>query len=177
MEKTVYHSSQPGLSLIIFALCSTKPQTSPGIGLSPVYSTLSHGSKQIFYDLSISTHLFQLWLWFCQRKKTHDNNNFSSWHSDCCIALHWLISYLSALLPCSNLISFWALPGISDRIICFCCLFTSFFHTSMMHTRDFWALTPTLVTTLNNNYQQWKWKLFLIVLYYHHWRPTSEFGK
>lgn len=40
MKEAVYHSSQSGLSFIIFALCSRKCQTSHGMSLISVSSTL-----------------------------------------------------------------------------------------------------------------------------------------
>lgn len=152
MEETVYHSSQSALSSLIFGLHSAKPQTSPRIGPIWVSSTL-------ISVMAASRRSFRIWAFhlICfscgcgsARGKTHDNNNFSSWHSDCCISLRWLISYLSPLPPCSNLISFWALPVISDLVICCYCLPASFFHTST-GTWDSWAWNPMLAAALNDS--------------------------
>lgn len=114
------------------------------------YLVMAAGRRS--FMISVSPHLFQLWLWFCQRKKKHENN-FSSWQSDCSISLLWLISSLLPLPPHSNLTSSWVLPVISDLIICFCCLSTSIFHTSAPETLE--PEPPYFTAALSNNYQQW----------------------
>ena len=164
MEETVCHSPQCAVCFIIFALCSRRLQTSLGIGPISVFSTLISvmaASKRSFMMWAFYLICFSCGSGSASGKKKHDNNNFSSWHSDCCITLPWLISYLLSLPPCSNLIPSWALPVTDDLIIYFRCLSTSFFHTSTIHTRDFWALTQRFAATLNNSYRQCKWKIFI----------------